>query len=597
MREGSRALGLALLLWAHAAGANEPPPVTEITPAVATPLGAGDSDEAVAREPGPLGYRVVQGNLETSADGGLRFSAMNGTLSPSRGYYPVEVMLHNEGSTPRVVRVSVEARGSGGGLTTRQVEVGARQRVPVSLPVSVQASNVMVRADSPGLNLRPISFYAVQTTRPVLVLGSERAFQEGTRLPERERDPDFSVRFLSAEEAPRELAPYVGHVMVVVAGEVAALPAETWSALEAYASTGGLLVLLRPPRDVLQRLPLLPEPGEGYFRYGFGQVRLCGDPADCGTRLLSDVSLTDQDRTRAVLPAGSAPSWQRRYALYNDTPPLLPGVQAPVGRFLLLITLFVLAVGPGGLLLARRKGPVALLIAVPSVALATCLGLVAWSVLVEGFSLHAARQSLTWLDRERDRAMTLGVSGYYANLAPDGVQVPALGALVSADVTWDQVELEADWTQGMRVTGGFLSARTYREWGELAARPTRARLALRSDASGSRVQNALGAPLADGFLFWKGTLWRLPALAEGGEGALSPVTGLEPREAASHFLKVQGSVDQRRFGVAAWDAFGAALPEGGFIARLTGEGLGAVTPLPVKLYQGAHLVRGGVDAP
>ncbi|MFY0581346.1 hypothetical protein ACN28S_50210 [Cystobacter fuscus] len=198
--------------------------------------------------------------------------------------------------------------------------------------------------------------------------------------------------------------------------------------------------------------------------------------------------------------------------------PLLPGVQAPVGRFLGLITLFVLAVGPGGLLLARRKGPVALLIAVPSVALVTCPAFVGWSVLVEGFSLHAARYSVTWLDRARDRTVTVGVGGYYANLEPESFQVPVLGALLSSDVDWEVRPLEADWTRGMVVTGGFLSARTYQEWGEVAVEPSRARLGVSAEGGQLRVRNALGAPLVEGYVRSGGGWWKLPALAEGAEG-------------------------------------------------------------------------------
>jgi hypothetical protein len=299
-----------------------------------------------------------------------------------------------------------------------------------------------------------------------------------------------------------------------------------------------------------------------------------------------------------VAPIGPPPSWQRggRQLLNNGEQPLLPGVQAPVGRFLLLITLFVLAVGPGGLALARRKGPVALLIAVPSVALVTCLAIVGWAVLVEGFSVHAARYSLTWLDRARDRAVTVGLSGYYANLAPEGVRVPTLAALLGPDTDWEPPAVEADWTNGMAVTGGFLPSRSYREWGEVAVVPTRARLTVQREGAELRVRNALGAPLARGYVRLGEAVWTLPALAEGAEG----VATLEPSSNAEstwpEFVSFPEPV-RRRFNIVPWNVLGRSLGEGDFLVKLEGPGLVPTAALPVELHEGLHFVRGRVDGP
>jgi hypothetical protein len=299
-----------------------------------------------------------------------------------------------------------------------------------------------------------------------------------------------------------------------------------------------------------------------------------------------------------IEPAGPPPSWQRRSRqLLNDgEQPLLPGVQAPVGRFLLLITLFVLAVGPGGLALARRKGPVALLIAVPSVALVTCLAIVGWSVLVEGFSVHAARYTLTWLDRPRDRAVTVGLSGYYANLAPEGVRVPALAALLGADVEWEQLAVDADWTNGMAVTGGFLPSRTYREWGEVAVVPTRARLTVQREGQGLRVRNALGAPLAQGYVRLGDGVWSLPALADGAEGVATQMPTATAEADWPEFVSFPEAV-RRRFTFVPWNVLGRALGEGDFLVKLEGPGLVPTAALPVELHEGMHFVRGRVDGP
>ncbi|HEY0096579.1 MAG TPA: hypothetical protein VGB96_19775, partial [Archangium sp.] len=562
---------LALLLCAGPALAAPEPEAAVVDEETAEEEGSGTSDANWIP-----GYQEVQGQAVNVSEGDLQATVVNSVLRPMRGYIPLEVTLYNPGSTPRAVSIRVESQRVGRAqVATRQVEVGPRQRLSAWVPVASTAQGGMVRVSGPGSSFRPFNFYSVDPLgQPALVLGSEQAFQSGTKLPRVKDKPKLSVRFVAPQDAPRELALYVGYPLVVVAGDVTALPADAWSALEAYASTGGFLILLRPPRDVAARLPLLTQTPTGVLPYGFGRVRVCGKAEECGAGLLTDVDLMQEPALGAVglvAPAGPPPSWERSfrnsYRLSGGEVALLPGVQAPVGRFLLLITLFVLAVGPGGLALARRKGPVALLIAVPSVALVTCLAIVAWAVLVEGFAIHASRYSLTWLDRDRDRALTAGLGGYYANLEPESVRLPALAALLGPDLNWDEQATEADWTNGMVVTGGFLPSRAYREWGEVAVLPSRARLTVRHEGEGLRVQNALGAPLAEGYVRLGGKLWQLPALAEGAEGeaSLAPVSDIK--------VSFTGLVSfpepvKRRFSRVPWDTLDEPLREGGFAAKL-----------------------------
>ncbi|OJH42565.1 hypothetical protein [Cystobacter ferrugineus] len=587
MREW-RALLLVLGLCAGVARANVV--IEEAVPAPA---------EADTRLPG---YTELSGAPESASDGELRVSVATTLPRPRRGYFPLEVELHNTGSTPRVVDIAVTATATEVRrveVSRRRVEVGARQKLSAWMPVPVLARHGLVRVESPGLNLRVFSFYATDSSgHTVLVLGTEKAFAEGSHLP-RVEDGKLTVRFLSPENAPRELAAYVGHSRIVVAGDVTALPADVWSALEAYAASGGLLTLLHPPRDVEQRLPLLTRSNPGdVLPYGFGQVRLCDGAEGCASGLLADAAALESNeapRPGPVHPAPPPSRWGQQPALGAGLSPLLPGVQAPVGRFLGLITLFVLAVGPGGLLLARRKGPVALLIAVPSVALVTCLAFVGWSLLVEGLTLHAARYSVTWLDRERDRAVTVGLGGYYANLEPEPFQVPALSALLSSDSDWESRPLEADWTRGMVVTGGFLSARTYQEWGEVAVAPSRARLGVSAEGGQLRIRNALGAPLVEGYVRSGDGWWKLPALAEGAEGLATRLPG-DISDSAIDALRPDEAVGRRLYPVLG-RLFQEPLPEGGFLAKLEGPGWTFSEAIPVRLHEGVHLVRGRVDGP
>ncbi|HYO70248.1 MAG TPA: hypothetical protein VEU33_29635, partial [Archangium sp.] len=225
-----------------------------------------------------------------------------------------------------------------------------------------------------------------------------------------------------------------------------------------------------------------------------------------------------------------------------------------------------------------------------------CLAIVAWSVLVEGFVIHAARYSLIWLDRERDRALMVGLGGYYANLEPEGLNIPAQAALLGPDLDWESQATEADWTNGMAVTGGFLPSRTYREWGEVAVLPSRARLTVRREGQGLRVQNALGAPLASGYVRLGGKLWQLPALADGAEGEATLAPASEDKGSFLHVVDFPASVN-RRFSRVAWKTLDTPLPEGGFAAKLEGLGPLPSSALPVQLHEGLHFVQGRVDGP
>lgn len=545
-------------------------------------------------EPAPSGYQESTGDTKVQSAGDLRVTTRTGVLKAPRAYTPLGVVLQNSGPVPLPVHLSFEGiYGATYRTIERTVEVGPRQRLVTWLhvPAAMQAGNLAV--ESPGLErlVQPVYMDNDRRHGALLVLGTVKDFEAATGLPKtgENESPLFSARFLDVAEAPRELSAYVGYPVVAVTEEATAIPADVWAVLEAYAATGGSLVLTRPPRDLRAHLPLWPASGMPVEAlYAFGEVHLCDTPAVCRTAL--DALLTE-DSEGPVKPIGPPPRWERGNALNGGHQPLLSSARAPVGRFLLLIFAFALAVGPGALVLSRRKGPVAVLVAVPLVSLVTCLALVSWSVLVDGFAVHAARYSLTWLDAERSRAMTLGVAAWYANLSPDVVKLPVTSTLLVPDDV-DEVLADLDWTSGLTVDGGFLPPRTYREWGEVAVLPSRARLVLRRELDGFRVQNALGARLEEGYVKLGAAHYRLPALEHGAEGTLGAPASVDPEG-----LKLEQSPIDRGGGRLLPRAvhFSAPLEEGGFLVRMGGVGPAPTSVVPVELEEGLHLMRGRVE--
>ncbi|WP_224244524.1 hypothetical protein [Hyalangium gracile] len=552
--------------------------------------------EVEAEEPERFGYADTTGTLENLEDtDGLRVSVRTGSLRGKRGFAPLEVTLQNLDSVPRPLRLGFQGYRSGSPSTVREVELAPRQRLTTYLLVPSAVPSGLFSVEGPNLRKRTSGIYLNEgDALATLVLGTSKAFEAGTGLSrvENSKSPLVNTRFMSVEEAPRELAAYSGFPAVMVTGEVASVPADVWAALENYAAAGGSLILARPPRDVLQRLPLLePEPErQAWNAYAFGQVYLCQSGAeDCRDALLSVV----ENGKPHLEPIGPPQRWEEaRSALRGGEWPLLPNALVPVGRFLVLIFLFSLVVGPGGLILARRKGPVALLIGVPAVALLTCLIIVGDSLLGDGFVTHASRYSYTWLDRPRDRLVTSAVGGYYANLALDRVQLPSTGVLVAPDELEDWT-VDVSWTGGGMVAEGFLPSRTYVEWGELAVLTTRARLVVRQEGAGWKVQNALGAPLQGGLVRLGKRHYALPELADGAEGMATEVPS--GKESLGRVVSPPVRVEIRAQGIRS--NFMLPLEEGDFMARLGGPGFAPLATLPAQLHEGTHFMRGQVDKP
>jgi len=543
------------------------------------------------------GYRNASGKVDVLEESDLRAAIRTATLKPPRGYTPLEVVLQNSGPVPLQVRLSFQGHyGMGSRVSQRTVDVGPRGRVVAWLPVPAALQAGTLTVDAPGLPRMSQPMYLDDAGEAaVLVLGTVKDFEAGTVMQETQesQDPLFAARFLEQKEAPRELSAYVGYPAVVIAGDATQVPSDVWAVLEAYAATGGRLVLTRPPRDVRERLPLLPtDTSSQEALYGFGHVWQCQGATACGVLL---ANLPSDVTGGPVSPMGPPPRWDRGDALQSGLQPLLTNARAPVGRFLLLIFAFALAVGPGGLILARRKGPVAVLVVVPLVSLVTCLALVAWSVLVDGFAVHAARYSLTWLDGGRSRAVTLGVAAWYANLSPDAVQLPGTSTLLPPE-SGDEAPAALDWTEGLTVTDGFLPPRTYREWGEVAVLPSRARLVLRDEGGSLRVQNALGTALEEGYLKRGGVHYRLPALEDGAEGVLEKPVPEEPTPMlADDLLRHMGGGLYPRLVHDTKSRFWLALSEGDFLVRTGGLGMAPTSALKVELEAGVHLVRGRAE--
>ncbi len=180
----------------------------------------------------------------------------------------------------------------------------------------------------------------------------------------------------------------------------------------------------------------------------------------------------------------------------------IPGVGLPpINAFRVLITLFVLAIGPLNYWLLRRRRQLQLLvITIPLGAAAVTLALFGYALVADGLGTRVRVRSVTWLDQRRGRAACWARMSYYSGLTPSGgLAFPADVAVIPFEFTPVETSLrrrELIWEDDQRLVSGWLPARTPTQLLTLRSRASDARLDVArpgGDAEGLEVANRLGA--------------------------------------------------------------------------------------------------------
>lgn len=201
--------------------------------------------------------------------------------------------------------------------------------------------------------------------------------------------------------------------------------------------------------------------------------------------------------------------WDRRHgvSVIEDNPEfwnfLIPGVGLPpVAGFEVLISVFVLAVGPVNYLLLRRAKRLHLMVVtVPgSAVLATGL-LLLFGLVSDGLSTRVRVRSITHLDPQQGRALCWARLSYYAGVAPrGGLRFPSDTLVIPYDAEPRIVSNSAGRRQVFQWVGqeqwlrsGWLASRTPTQFVTLRTRPTTLGLEVVATASGTwEVRNRLG---------------------------------------------------------------------------------------------------------
>jgi hypothetical protein len=242
-------------------------------------------------------------------------------------------------------------------------------------------------------------------------------------------------------------------------------------------------------------------------------------------------------------------NWRQRWgvSLYEQNDHfwdfLIPGVGlVPVVQFQVLITLFVIVIGPVNYYLFKRLGKLNLMVlTVPAGALAITFALLIYALLADGFSVRARARSFTHIDQRSGQAECWTRLSYYAGLSPSGgltfsqdtAVVPLLawpGEMQNEPartLAWKRTNpSDADSPLEQRLTEGWLKSRTPTQFITARVRKTAARLDVKSGGSGSppQVTNQLGTPIKWLFIVDEDSnCFTADSVATGAAASLKPI--------------------------------------------------------------------------
>jgi hypothetical protein len=227
---------------------------------------------------------------------------------------------------------------------------------------------------------------------------------------------------------------------------------------------------------------------------------------------------------------------------------LVPGMGlAPVTEFQVLITLFVVGIGPVNYFLLKRWRRLHLMVlTVPLAAGVVTLALFAYAFLADGFGTTVRANTYTSLDQRTGEAACWSRLSYYSGLAPrSGLTMPDDVAVYPIVPDWNGISIESvvnskrdlRWAPDeARMTRGWLRSRTPTQYLTVRARTSPIKLEFTPVRDRLRVKNSLNTGIdylvvADD----AGKFWSAEKLANGSLNFLQPVERLD---AVDRFRKI-----------------------------------------------------------
>lgn len=243
-----------------------------------------------------------------------------------------------------------------------------------------------------------------------------------------------------------------------------------------------------------------------------------------------------------ALALRSTRRWNSRHGLIPDSGNsefarlLVPGVGlAPVTEFEILITLFVLLIGPLNYWLLKRYRRLQLLVlTVPVAALFTTVSLFGYAILSDGFSSTVRIRSYTSIDQRTGEAGCWARMSYYSGFAPGkGLVMPADAVMFPVLPTWANenwgINRALVWNgEKAELTRGWLNSRTPTQYLFQRAGKTSRRIDITTGLNKMQVTNRLGSHIKSLLVLdAKGTFFAGENVDEEARATLQPVSRQE----------------------------------------------------------------------
>lgn len=185
---------------------------------------------------------------------------------------------------------------------------------------------------------------------------------------------------------------------------------------------------------------------------------------------------------------------------------MIPGIgRAPVNSYLVLISLFVVVIGPVNYyLLKRRKRLYMLLVTVPLGAGFVTFILLNYALISDGLGVRVRVRSFTDIDQRTGQTASWSRQTYYAGLAPSrGLKFPTSAAVYPIEQFPPSYREQRSnrrivWDEGQNLVSGYVNSRSSSQFAVIQASTTKRGLAIQiAEGNGAAlsVTNNLGAPL------------------------------------------------------------------------------------------------------
>lgn len=232
---------------------------------------------------------------------------------------------------------------------------------------------------------------------------------------------------------------------------------------------------------------------------------------------------------------------------------LIPGVGvAPVLQFQIMISLFIIVIGPLNYWLLRRWQKLNLLpLTVGAGAIAVTLALFGYAFVHDGFGIRVRVRSLTALDQQRGEAVCWSRLSYYAGLSPSrGLQFSGDVAVYPMRIPQQlsrspqEPRLQLDWVDDsdsrptQLLSTDWLPARvpTQLVTARVAATAARLNVAMSDQGHAAKIENHLGAKIRLVVVAAPGHFFKAENIADNDRAAMRETDAVDARTSLSTLI-------------------------------------------------------------